>query len=207
MRPALGPCQSVRPPTAQFVGASTAELQAWQPSDFKSERGSSGIPYYAPATSEQCRRDARPQAVGSRRRHSSVQSTASLNMFGCYANGSSVMMPPPLGQFGNMSRNMFQDTGFKNFDFSLAKNFHFGETMRLQGRIEFFNILNHPNFANPYGGQNGFGLNDPSVQSFWLRLRHAGYRCRQPCRGLGRPALYPDRSEIRVLAVRPVSRE
>jgi hypothetical protein len=76
------------------------------------------------------------------------------------------MLPPPLGQFGNMSRNMFQDDGFKNLDFSVAKNFHFGETMRLQFRAEFFNILNHPNFANPYGGQNGFGLNDPSVRPF-----------------------------------------
>jgi hypothetical protein len=35
-----------------------------------------------------------------------------------------------------------------------------------QFRAEFFNIFNHPNFANPYGGQNGFGLNDPSVQPF-----------------------------------------
>ncbi len=93
-------------------------------------------------------------------------STASLNLFGCYANGSSVMLPPPLGQFGNMSRNMFEDTGFRNFDFSVAKSFHFGETKRLQFRAEFFNIFNHPNFANPYGGQNGFGLNDPSVQPF-----------------------------------------
>jgi hypothetical protein len=89
--------------------------------------------------------------------------TAALNLFGCYAAGNSVMMAPPLGQFGNMGRNMFQDSGFKNFDFSVAKNFHFGETMRLQLRAEFFNILNHPNFANPYGGQNGFGLNDPSA--------------------------------------------
>ena len=93
-------------------------------------------------------------------------STASLNSFGCYAKGSSIMIPPPLGQFGNMRRNLFPDSGFKNFDFSVAKNWHFGETFRAQFRAEFFNILNHPNFANPYGGQNGFGLNDPSVQPF-----------------------------------------
>ncbi len=39
-----------------------------------------------------------------------------------------MMLPPPLGQFGNMGRNTFQDTGFRNLDFSVAKNFHFGET-------------------------------------------------------------------------------
>jgi hypothetical protein len=114
-------------------------------------------------------------------------STASLNLFGCYANGNSVMIPPPLGQFGNMGRNMFQDTGFKNFDFSLAKNFHFGETMRLQARVEFFNIFNHPNFANPYGGQNGFGLNDPSVHPFGCGCATPDIAAANPAVGSGGP--------------------
>jgi hypothetical protein len=114
-------------------------------------------------------------------------STESLAYFGCYENGSSVMLPPPLGQFGNMSRNMFQDTGFKNFDFSLAKNFHFGEAMRLQLRAEFFNILNHPNFANPYGGQNGFGLNDPSVQPFGCGCATPDIAAANPAIGSGGP--------------------
>jgi hypothetical protein len=61
---------------------------------------------------------------------------------------------------------MFEDTGFRNLDFSVAKNWHFGERLSTQFRAEFFNIFNHPNFANPYGGQNGFGLNDPSVRPF-----------------------------------------
>ena len=91
---------------------------------------------------------------------------ASLSSFGCYAQGNSIMIPPPLGQFGNMPRNLFPDSGFRNFDLSVAKNWHFGERLRAQFRAEFFNILNHPNFANPYGGQNGFGLNDPGVQPF-----------------------------------------
>jgi hypothetical protein len=129
-------------------------------SDFKAQKGV-GIPYFSAATNSACAAQALAVDGGA-----PGASTASLNLFGCYANGTSIMLPPPLGQFGNMSRNMFQDTGFRNLDFSLAKNFHFGETMRLQFRAEFFNILNHPNFANPYGGQNGFGLNDPSVRPF-----------------------------------------
>jgi hypothetical protein len=67
---------------------------------------------------------------------------------------------------GNMPRNLFPDSGFKDFDLSIAKNWHLGERVHAQFRAEFFNVLNHPNFANPYGGQNGFGLNDPSVQPF-----------------------------------------
>ena len=92
--------------------------------------------------------------------------TAAVNLFGCYAKGNSVMIPPALGQFGNMGRNTFPDSGFKNVDFSVAKNWHFTERFHAQFRAEFFNVLNHPNFANPYGGQNGFGLNDPSAASF-----------------------------------------
>jgi hypothetical protein len=114
-------------------------------------------------------------------------STASVNLFGCYASGNSVMIPPPLGQFGNMGRNMFPDTGFRNFDFSLAKNFHLGEAMRLQFRAEFFNILNHPNFANPYGGQNGFGLNDPSAPSFGCGCATPDIAAANPAVGSGGP--------------------
>jgi hypothetical protein len=73
------------------------------------------------------------------------------------------MIAPPLGQFGTMGRNTFPDSGFRNWDFSVAKNFKFGERFGLQGRVELFNILNHPSFANPYGGQNGYGQNDPSA--------------------------------------------
>src|SRR5580658_5829658 len=137
--------------------------QLGNPSDFKSRRGV-GIPFFKagdPNTPAGCTASALAEDGGT-----PGPETTSLNDFGCYAAGNSVMMAPPLGQFGNMGRNMFQDDGFKNFDFSVAKNFHFGEAMRLQFRAEFFNILNHPNFANPYGGQNGFGLNDPSVRPF-----------------------------------------
>ena len=150
-------------------------------SDFKSQKGM-GIPYFSGATNTACAAQALAVDGGAPGR-----STASLNLFGCYANGSSVMIPPPLGEFGNMSRNMFQDTGFRNLDFSLAKNFHFGETMRLQFRAEFFNIFNHPNFANPYGGQNGFGLNDPSVRPFGCGCATPDIAAANPAVGSGGP--------------------
>jgi hypothetical protein len=87
---------------------------------------------------------------------------ASLASFGCYVSGSSYMIPPALGTFGTMGRNIFRDTGFRNVDLSIAKNFKWGERFGAQFRVEFFNILNHPNFANPFGGQNGWAHNDPS---------------------------------------------
>jgi carboxypeptidase family protein len=150
-------------------------------SDFKSQKGV-GIPYFSAATNPACAAQALAVDGGNPGR-----STASLNLFGCYANGGSVMIPPPLGEFGNMSRNMFEDTGFRNLDFSVAKNFHFGETMRLQARVEFFNIFNHPNFANPYGGQNGFGLNDPSVRPFGCGCATPDVAAANPAVGSGGP--------------------
>lgn len=158
-------------------------------SDFKSTKGGDGIPYFGgnntpslPTNNATCNAQALSVDGGS-----PGASTESLAFFGCYAQGNSVMLPPPLGQFGNMGRNMFPDTGFKNFDFSIAKNFHIGETMRLQFRMEFFNILNHPNFANPYGGQNGFGLNDPSVQPFGCGCATPDVAAANPAVGSGGP--------------------
>jgi hypothetical protein len=92
--------------------------------------------------------------------------TGTLAKYGCYAVGNSVMTPPALGKFGNMGRNIFRDTGFRNVDLSISKGFKFGERLKAQFRIETFNLLNHPHFANPTGGTAGWGVggtSDPSV--------------------------------------------
>jgi hypothetical protein len=158
-------------------------------SDFKPTKGGDGIPFFGgnnmpsqPTNNASCNSQALAIDGGS-----PGAATESLAFFGCYAQGNSIMLPPPLGQFGNMGRNMFQDLGFKNFDFSVGKNFHFGETMRLQFRVEFFNIFNHPNFANPYGGQNGFGLNDPSAGGFGCACATPDIAAANPAIGSGGP--------------------
>jgi hypothetical protein len=127
------------------------------PSDFKPTI-SSGVPYFAGTSDPACL--AKAQAldggpVGA--------NTTALGLYGCYQVGSSLMLPPGVGSFGTMGRNIFRDFGFRNVDFSAMKNFRFGERLNMQFRAEFFNLFNHPNFANPFGGQNGWGHNDPSV--------------------------------------------
>jgi hypothetical protein len=84
---------------------------------------------------------------------------------GCYASANSVMTPPTAGTFGTMGRNIFRDSGFKNLDLSVFKNFTFKERFTAQFRLEVFNILNHPIIENPYGASNGSsgGNNDPSA--------------------------------------------
>jgi hypothetical protein len=143
------------------------------PSDFKSQ-GPNGLPMIsagsftldangnvtgvasgAPAGASTCFADASIQAAKNM-----------LGFFGCYANGKSALLPPPLGTFGTMGRNIFRDTGFRNVDLSVSKNFKFGERMKAQFRVETFNIFNHPNFANPNGATSGYGQGataDPST--------------------------------------------
>jgi hypothetical protein len=157
------------------------------PDDFKS--GSTGTPFFpgtnapsAPTSNAACNAKALVLDGGS-----PGAATESLAFHGCYAKGNSIMIPPPLGTFGTMGRNIFPDSGFRNVDFSLAKNWHFGERFRAQFRAEFFNIFNHPNFANPYGGQNGFGFNDPSVGGFGCGCATPDVAAANPAVGSGGP--------------------
>jgi hypothetical protein len=50
-----------------------------------------------------------------------------------------------------MGKNIFRDTGFRNVDLSVFKNFKFKERYGVQLRLETFNVLNHPTVANPWG--------------------------------------------------------
>ncbi|HLJ24550.1 MAG TPA: carboxypeptidase regulatory-like domain-containing protein [Candidatus Acidoferrales bacterium] len=84
---------------------------------------------------------------------------------GCFVSGSSVMTPPVAGTFGTMGRNIFRDSGFRNLDLSIFKNFTWKERYSAQFRLEVFNITNKPIPENPYGASNGSsgGNNDPST--------------------------------------------
>ena len=129
------------------------------PSDFKSQ-GPNGLPFFAPGASSACAAKALALDGGS-----PGPNTAALNLGGCYVNGNSMLLPPALGTFGTMGRNIFRDTGFHNVDLSVSKSFKFGERMKAQFRVETFNIFNHPNFANPNGGTSTYGQGataDPS---------------------------------------------
>jgi hypothetical protein len=98
----------------------------------------------------------------------SLNSAIANGTGGCYAslNGRSFLLPNATGLFGTMGRNIFRDTGFRNVDLSITKSFKFGERVKAQFRFEAFNVLNHPLFANPYGGTSNYGqgaFSDPSV--------------------------------------------
>ena len=66
---------------------------------------------------------------------------------------------PAYGTFGNAGRNIVGGPGLANVDFSLLKDAALSESVTLQFRAEFFNLLNTSNFLNPnvFFGTPGFG--------------------------------------------------
>jgi hypothetical protein len=66
----------------------------------------------------------------------------------------------PAGFYGNLGRNTLIGPGLMMVSPALSKQFLITERIRLQFRSEFFNILNHANFAGPSSGTvyNSSGL-------------------------------------------------
>ncbi len=79
------------------------------------------------------------------------------------ANGAASDCIPGTRHYGDMGRNSLRGPGFRQLDFAIFKTTSITERLNLQLRAEFFNLLNHPNFANPFlpafiadAGFNGF---------------------------------------------------
>jgi outer membrane receptor protein involved in Fe transport len=51
--------------------------------------------------------------------------------------------------FGNLRRNAFVGPDYRTFDLALFKDTKLSERVNMQLRVDFFNLLNHPNFSNP----------------------------------------------------------
>jgi hypothetical protein len=98
-------------------------------------------------------------------------SYVSLQKYGCYVQGSSVLIPPAIGWRGNAVRNMFRGNPIRMWDASIMKDFRFGERVNAQFRIEAFNVLNHVNFGNP--AFNGAGGNLPFANTNLLGASQA----------------------------------
>ncbi|MEQ1473705.1 MAG: hypothetical protein ABLQ96_07775, partial [Candidatus Acidiferrum sp.] len=86
---------------------------------------------------------------------------------------------PGTRHFGNEGRNSLVGPHFRQFDFSIFKDTAITEHVKLELRFEAYNLLNHPNFANPYlpsfiadAAQNGVGADGRSLGS--LRLTATG---------------------------------
>ena len=71
-----------------------------------------------------------------------------FNPLGPYLNPAAFAQPLP-GTYGDLGRNAFSGPGLNDFDMSFVKSQPLSHGLLLRLRAEFFNIWNHPNFANP----------------------------------------------------------
>ena len=56
---------------------------------------------------------------------------------------------PGTRHYGTLGRNVLSGPPYKQWDLAIYKNTPITERVSMQLRADFFNILNHPNFANP----------------------------------------------------------
>jgi len=63
-------------------------------------------------------------------------------------NPAAFFVPEGFGQ-GNLARNSLRGFGFNQLDLSVRRVFPIGERFQISVGAEGYNILNHPNFANP----------------------------------------------------------
>jgi hypothetical protein len=76
--------------------------------------------------------------------------------------------PNPSTRFGDAGRNILIGPGILNLDTSLVRNLGGSEKFHAQFRAEFFNVLNHTNFASPVVTTNNtslFGANGVPISS------------------------------------------
>jgi hypothetical protein len=81
------------------------------------------------------------------------------------ATGSAADCGPGTRHFGDEGRDSLHGPTYKQWDLGIYKNTAITEHLKMQFRADFFNILNHPNFANPFlpafiadPGINGFAF-------------------------------------------------
>ncbi len=84
----------------------------------------------------------------------------------CWFN-TSAFINGAAGTFGTSSRNMLEGPGFLTFNTGVSRQFKVRESQSLMLRGEAFNLLNHPNYANPNGTNAGLGTpTNPPAQTF-----------------------------------------
>jgi hypothetical protein len=83
---------------------------------------------------------------------SASRSLATLATFGCWTQGGSALTPGSLGSYGTMPKSLLSGPSFFGFDMSVTKTQRITERVNAEFRAEFFNVLNHPAFADPETG-------------------------------------------------------
>lgn len=90
------------------------------------------------------------------------------------ANPPGPFKDPTKGHLGNIQRNSFWGPRAFTSDLSVVKKFPVHERLNVQFRTDFFNLFNHPAYANPNTTIDGTGQNDGKITGLQF-----GYPMRQ----------------------------
>jgi hypothetical protein len=135
-------------------GVADAFLGGWTASEIFS--ANSGFPFTVLAST------ANPALSGNHFANVTGVDTVASPSLAQWFNTAAYSNPSTLA-FGNSGRDTLRGPGFWDFDFSVAKQFRLPvgveDRMHLQVRADFFNLFNHPNFAQPNStvGSAAFG--------------------------------------------------
>src|SRR5882762_3780068 len=84
---------------------------------------------------------------------------------GCTPPAATCNNPAIFGTFGNVGKNVLRLPKTSNWDLQISKYFNFTERFKLQLRAEYFNVLNHPNFA-PESNSSGIINGTDQISAF-----------------------------------------
>ncbi|MEK6411108.1 MAG: serine/threonine-protein kinase [Acidobacteriota bacterium] len=88
---------------------------------------------------------------------------------GSRINRAAFSIPPP-NQQGTLGRNSLRGFPVSQLDLALRRRFNLAERLTLQFRADLFNVMNHPNFADPNPFFNNINLFGQSLQMFGRSL-------------------------------------
>jgi hypothetical protein len=89
------------------------------------------------------------RGVAEMRPNVTVNSSGTNDAINHYYGGYTFSVPSASSPFGNAGRNAFRGPDFWQWDLGVDKSFRIRESVRLQFRSEFFNVLNHTNLYIP----------------------------------------------------------
>jgi len=110
------------------------------------------VPYFAGTTNPDCVAKAASLDAGRTAPYPGYTYASSLAKYGCWDLNGSMLLPPAIGTYGNMARNLFRGRGLKLLDVSLTKDVRFSERFNGQFRFEVFNILNKTQYTPAVNG-------------------------------------------------------
>jgi hypothetical protein len=172
-----GPCDSDRRHNFNF----TASIQSPQFSGAKSVladwrlsgivRLYSGAPFSVTVNTDPAR-----TAISNQRANVSGDAYGDGSSIQAYLNRAA-FSDPAVGTLGNSGRNAFNGPGQRFLDLSLVRSFRFGNSQRIEARIESFNAFNWFMLNNPVTVRNNplFGqitsAGDPRIMQFALKYQ------------------------------------